>query len=56
MKTCYYAVLAVPRDATDAAVRKAYFRWALQLHPGTTTRRRRRRRKEVDDVDDVHDC
>ena len=33
MKTCYYELLGVPRDATEAAIKKAYFKLALQLNP-----------------------
>lgn len=33
MKTCYYELLGVERDATDADLKKAYRRKALQYHP-----------------------
>jgi curved DNA-binding protein CbpA len=31
---CLYEVLAVARDADDAAIKTAYRRGALQWHPG----------------------
>lgn len=33
MKTCYYELLGVERDATDIDLKKAYRRKALQFHP-----------------------
>ena len=30
---CYYSILGVPKDADDAALKKAYRRSALKLHP-----------------------
>ena len=34
MVTCLYEVLNVERTATDADIRKAYRKAALQWHPG----------------------
>jgi len=44
MRTCYYDILQVSRDAGPSDIKKAYFKLALQLHPGKRRRPKQARR------------